>query len=75
MDLVILKALVMVYQKNKTEIDGSIFFPHSLGVFYQALTQFVGFKNYGDEYKFMGLSAYGSNSYVNKIRKLFIPQK
>ncbi len=62
-------------KKNKTEIDGSIFFPHSLGVFYQALTQFVGFKNYGDEYKFMGLSAYGSNSYVNKIRKLFIPQK
>ena len=34
-------------------------FPHSLGVLYQAITQFLGFKAYGDEYKVMGLAPYG----------------
>src|SRR4029079_10139949 len=32
-------------------VDGQIFFPHSLGIFYQAMTQFLGFPHYGDEYK------------------------
>ena len=35
-------------------------FPHSLGVFYQALTQYLGFPHYGDEYKVMGLAPYGA---------------
>ena len=62
-------------KSNFTKVDGSIFFPHSLGVFYQALTQFVGFKNYGDEYKLMGLSAYGNNTYVDKIEKILKSKK
>ena len=32
-------------------------FPHSMGLFYTAITQFLGFKKYGDEYKIMGLSS------------------
>jgi predicted NodU family carbamoyl transferase len=40
-------------------LDGRILFPHSLGIFYQALTQYLGFHSYGDEYKVMGLAAYG----------------
>ena len=32
-----------------------VFFPHSLGLLYLAVTQFLGFKNWGDEYKVMGL--------------------
>ena len=36
-----------------------VYFPHSLGIFYQALTQFLGFPHYGDEYKVMGLAPYG----------------
>ena len=36
-----------------------VYFPHSLGVFYQALTQYLGFPHYGDEYKVMGLAPYG----------------
>ena len=40
-------------------IDGRIDFPHSLGIFYQAMTQYLGFPHYGDEYKVMGLAAYG----------------
>ncbi len=37
-------------------------FPHSLGIFYQAMTQYLGFPHYGDEYKLMGLAAYGDAS-------------
>src|SRR5262249_10091 len=44
---------------NQIEIRGSVSFPHSLGIFYTAFTQFLGFPKYGDEYKMMGLSAYG----------------
>ena len=40
------------------DLEDRIFFPHSLGIFYQALTQFIGFQNYGDEYKVMGLAPY-----------------
>jgi carbamoyltransferase len=56
--------------KNILRIDERIFFPHSLGVFYEAFTQFLGFPNYGEEYKVMGLSAYGVPSETNKIEKI-----
>ena len=50
-----------------------IYFPHSLGLFYEAVTQFLGFKRYGDEYKVMGLSSYGKPIYFEKIlNNLFI---
>jgi len=39
------------------------FYPNSLGVFYEGITQILGFENYGDEYKVMGLSAYGKPKY------------
>ncbi len=42
-------------------------FPHSLGVFYESFTQLIGFKNYGDEYKMMGLSSYGKPIYYETI--------
>ena len=32
------------------------------------MTQFLGFKNYGDEYKIMGLAAYGKPIYFEKIK-------
>ncbi len=54
------------------KIDYKIFYPHSLGIFYQALTQFLGFKNYGDEYKIMGLAPYGKPKYVNKLREILL---
>ena len=59
-----------IYKNNKLSIDKKIFFPHSLGIFYQSLTQFLGFKSYGDEYKLMGLSSYGKPTYINQISKL-----
>ena len=53
--------------QEKITMDGKIFFPHSLGIFYQAMTQWLGFNNYGDEYKVMGLAPYGKPSYLEKI--------
>ena len=47
-----------------------VYFPHSLGVFYQALTQYLGFPHYGDEYKVMGLAPYGKPTYLDDMRKL-----
>ncbi len=44
---------------NRMEIEGAIAFPHSLGLYYTAVTQYLGFLKFGDEYKVMGLGAYG----------------
>lgn len=46
------------------------FFPHSLGLFYLALTQYLGFPRYGDEYKVMGLAPYGTPVFADDIRRL-----
>lgn len=63
-----------IYKFNDGEITflGKVLYPHSLGILYQAITQYLGFKNYGDEYKVMGLSAYGKGTYVNQIKQLII---
>lgn len=45
-------------------------FPHSLGLFYTAITQYLGFPKYGDEYKVMGLSAFAKPDYVKELRKV-----
>jgi len=55
---------------EKIRIDGRIYFPHSLGVFYQALTQYLGFPHYGDEYKVMGLAPYGQPGFMNEMRRM-----
>ncbi len=44
--------------------------PHSLGVFYTGLCQFIGFDRFGEEYKVMGLSAYGVNRFAREMRQL-----
>lgn len=62
---------IFLCNKNKIELIEKTIFPHSLGIFYQAFTQFLGFNNYGDEYKIMGLAAYGKPIYKEKILKLF----
>ena len=51
-------------------IDNKIHFPHSLGLFYLAITQYLGFFNYGDEYKVMGLAPYGEPTELMNMRKL-----
>jgi carbamoyltransferase len=54
------------------DVERRIFFPHSLGVFYQALTQFLGFPHYGDEYKVMGLAPYGSPTFLPQMRQVVL---
>ena len=58
------------FKNSKNTLDGRVYFPHSMGIFYQAITQFLGFKNYGDEYKVMGLSSYGKPKYEREVSKL-----
>lgn len=48
----------------------SIDFPSSLGLLYSTVTAFLGFKINEDEYKVMGLAAYGKPTYQQEIRKL-----
>ena len=45
-----------------------VYFPHSLGLFYLAFTQLLGFPGYGDEYKVMGLSANGKPTLLKEMR-------
>lgn len=59
-------------QGKQLRLDGRIAFPHSLGVFYQALTQYLGFTRYGDENKLMGLAAYGQPRYVEQMAHILI---
>ena len=44
---------------SRLTFDERVFFPHSLGLLYLAMTQYLGFPNYGDEFKVMGLAPYG----------------
>jgi carbamoyltransferase len=55
---------------SEVKIDNRVYFPHSLGIFYSALTQFIGFPHYGDEYKVMGLAPYGEPAYLEQMREI-----
>ncbi|MBK8515205.1 MAG: carbamoyltransferase [Saprospiraceae bacterium] len=57
---------------NQIEVIDSLDFPNSIGIFYSAMTQYLGFPHYGDEYKVMGLAPYGKPKYIDKLRKLVI---
>jgi carbamoyltransferase len=52
---------------------GEVTFPHSLGMFYTALTQYLGFSKFGDEYKVMGLAAYGQPEFLDEFRRIVHP--
>lgn len=53
--------------------EGRVYFPHSLGMFYLAMTQYLGFPHYGDEYKVMGLAPYGQPSMLREMRRIVRP--
>src|SRR6266852_4066765 len=55
---------------NRMNIDGAVVFPHSLGLFYSAVTQYLGFLKFGDEYKVMGLAAYGEPERMETFRDM-----
>jgi carbamoyltransferase len=55
---------------NEISILDSLDYPHSLGIFYSAFTQLLGFPHYGDEYKVMGMAPYGKAIYLDQLEKL-----
>jgi carbamoyltransferase len=59
-----------VGHSGRIEVEDKVYFPHSLGIFYQALTQYLGFPHYGDEYNVMGLAPYGNPKYMEAMRKI-----
>jgi len=55
---------------NDMEVLDRVYYPHSLGLLYTAITQFLGYPYYGDEYKVMGLAPYGEPTHTDEIREL-----
>ena len=55
---------------DEIKIDGRVYFPHSLGIFYSAITQLIGFPWFGDEYKVMGLAPYGEPKFLEQLRQV-----
>ncbi len=59
-----------VGEGTRLRIERESLFPHSLGIWFSAVTQYLGFPHYGDEYKVMGLAAYGAPSQLDEMRRL-----
>lgn len=55
---------------NRIEILDRVTLPDSLGFFYTALCQFIGFDQYGEEYKVMGLAPYGQDLHRDLMAEL-----
>jgi carbamoyltransferase len=58
-------------EQNRIEVLERVLFPHSLGIYYAAVTQWLGFPKYGDEGKVMGLAPYGDpERHLDAMRRL-----
>jgi carbamoyltransferase len=55
-------------------VHGAVAFPHSMGMYYTALTQYLGFLQYGEEYKVMGLAASGEPAYRDEFGRIIAPE-
>ena len=55
---------------TKIKILERVFLPKSLGHFYSAVCNYIGFEKFGEEYKVMGLSAYGKDKYFDYFDNL-----
>jgi carbamoyltransferase len=55
---------------NSFSVLDRVLFPHSLGLFYMSVTQWLGFPKYGDEGKVMGLAPYGTPRYTDELQRL-----
>jgi carbamoyltransferase len=67
--------MIGIGRGNQIEVLDSVDFPHSVGLFYTAFTQLLGFPHYGDEYKVMGLAPYGEPKYVDKLKDVLLFEK
>ncbi|NIO20670.1 MAG: hypothetical protein GTN76_08005 [Candidatus Aenigmarchaeota archaeon] len=55
---------------NEITLLKEIRFPHSIGLFYSTITAYLGFRVNNDEYKVMGLSAYGKPTYYERFKEI-----
>ena len=62
--------MIGIGKDNEIDVIDSVDFPHSVGLFYTAFTQWLGFPHYGDEYKVMGLAPYGEAKYTEKVKEV-----
>ena len=61
-------------QNTNLQYFSRTYYPHSLGYLYNAITLYLGFPSYGDEYKVMGLASYGEPEYLDAMLKIIYPQ-
>jgi carbamoyltransferase len=65
--------LLGVGRGGRIEVLSKVLYPHSAGVLYTAVTQYLGFPKYGEEWKVMGLAPYGTPAYADVIRRMIRP--
>jgi carbamoyltransferase len=64
--------MTAIGEGNTITVLDSVDFPHSIGIFYTAFTQLLGFPHYGDEYKVMGMAPYGNAQWAMGNEQLAI---
>jgi carbamoyltransferase len=57
-------------QGNQIEVLDRVFLPDSLGSFYTMICEFIGYQQYGDEGKVMGLASYGRDTLCDKLAEV-----
>ena len=55
---------------NHIEVLNRVFLPDSLGNFYTMICEFIGYRQYGDEGKVMGLAPYGKDTFCDSLEEL-----
>lgn len=65
--------LLAAGRQNHFDYFSRIHYPHSLGFLYNAITLYLGFPAYGDEYKVMGLAPYGDPEFAHLFRRIIYP--
>jgi carbamoyltransferase len=58
------------YRDSKLDVLATQSLPHSLGLFYESLTEHLGFKRSSDEYKVMAMASYGTPRFADRFREL-----
>lgn len=60
------------FDRNEISVVRRLDYPHSLGVFYAAITEFLGFVPNSEEWKVMGAAAYGKpDRFIPALRTIF----
>ncbi len=55
---------------SSVELIGQVDMPHSLGILYEQVTQYLGFLHSSDEYKVMALASFGRPRYAAEVREI-----